>query len=74
MKTIKSSNMNRGSSILSLLFLGLFIIVLARFIFIMTTGHIHGVNLIDSKEKLITNKETLKSTRGEILKLEKDKN
>jgi len=73
MKPIKSSDMNRGSSILSLLFLGLFIIVLARFIFIMTTGHIHGVNLIDSKEKLITNKETLKSTRGEILTREGQK-
>ncbi|MDQ0229035.1 penicillin-binding protein [Metabacillus malikii] len=66
MKPVKSSNMKRGASILSLLFLGCFLIVLARFIYIMATGHIHGVNLLEGQEKVVTASETIKSTRGEI--------
>ncbi|MDQ0229308.1 penicillin-binding protein [Metabacillus malikii] len=67
MKLKKSPFMNRGAGILSLLFLGFFIVILARFFYIMVTGNIHGVNLVDTREKLITNQELLEGKNGDIL-------
>jgi penicillin-binding protein 2B len=67
MKFNKSINMNRGSSILSIIFLVLFIIILFRFLFIMITGTVDGVNLVENKEMRITKKGILEGKRGEIL-------
>lgn len=63
----KSVNMNRGSVFLSLIFFVLFLVVLFRFLYIMVTGTVDGVNLVENKETRITKEGILEGKKGEIL-------
>ncbi|WP_175639135.1 penicillin-binding transpeptidase domain-containing protein [Metabacillus schmidteae] len=63
----KSVNMNRGSAFLAIIFLILFIVILFRFLYIMVTGSIDGVNLVENKERRITKEGILEGKKGEIL-------
>ncbi|PMC39087.1 penicillin-binding protein [Bacillus sp. UMB0899] len=63
----KLANMNRGSAFLAIIFLSLFLVIFFRFVYIMVTGSIDGVNLVENKEARITKEGILEGENGEIL-------